>query len=235
MNLTSAEFRRIVEQELGITGIRFTDHRCPDDYLAFHGSPGGLVDLSVENRVRVEERPKDRPCVVLVLESPHKREFTAQDGRVGPALGPTGNRIQRYLETILRQSGLWSQVQRCSGLVLVNSIQFQCSLGQATRLHRDRVFREVWRRAGWADCVERLRAGRVAGDLVLNACTRGQGIPLCDQVEHAVLEVIKARQSPSGEPNGLRLYHPFNWMNEARRQPLGPGGSVPPEALPVQA
>ena len=224
MIIAPAEFRRIVQEVLGIEpDDHFTDRQCPDDYIPFAGYTGGPTDLDGNDRARAEERPRDRPGVILVLESPHRSEFPPQGGRVGPALGPTGRRIQQYLGSILRQSHLWSQVQHCSGLILFNAIPFQCSLGQSTHLHRDRVFREVWERGGRADFVSRLRACLVDGDLVLNACTRGTGIPsLCGLVELAIKEAFNGPKNPSGKPSDLRLNHPYSWTKEEHRKPLAP-------------
>lgn len=68
--------------------------------------------------------------VILVLESPHKDEFKIEDGeliRVGPAAGKTGTYIRKYLPLIF--SGMEDFGSR--KLILVNAIQFRCSLGRS--------------------------------------------------------------------------------------------------------
>lgn len=68
--------------------------------------------------------------IILILESPHKDEFKL-DGcklcQVGPAAGKTGTYIRKYLPLIF--SGMKDFGAR--ELILVNAIQFRCSIGRS--------------------------------------------------------------------------------------------------------
>ena len=68
--------------------------------------------------------------VILVLESPHKDEFKIEGCKlcqVGPAAGKAGSYIRKYLPLIF--SGMKDFGAR--ELILVNAIQFRCSLGRS--------------------------------------------------------------------------------------------------------
>lgn len=115
--------------------------------------------------------PKTDRKIYLILESPHKDEF--QDGvgaAIGPAMGSTGRNIESYLDKSL--AGILDK-QAEYHLVLVNAIQYQCSLNRDPRQYRDLIFRQLW--AGPArDCfIARMNAYWKQGDIVVNCCTRG--------------------------------------------------------------
>ena len=169
---------------------------CPDQFV------GQVNDNRVAGRLTMRqpalERPS-QPAVVLVLESPHVREFANE---VGPAQGTTGTNIARYLEMVPGLGAAGSH-----GLILVNAIQFQCSLGCATKLHRDRIFLTAWRRGGRDDLCERIQRIYRSGDTLVCACTKGgggRGAELRRLVYQALSEVF-----PSVDI--LRRCHPATW------------------------
>ena len=69
----------------------------------------------------------------MVLESPHVDEFI---GNIGPAKGFTGDMIRNFLHEVINLQDVDG-----FGLVLINAIQHQCSLGTSTSAHRDKIFR----------------------------------------------------------------------------------------------
>ena len=68
--------------------------------------------------------------MILILESPHKDEFAVDKvgelKPIGPARGCTGCAIRNYFTEIFPE-------YEKSDLVLVNLVQFQCSLGLSSR------------------------------------------------------------------------------------------------------
>ena len=102
--------------------------------------------------------------MILILESPHKDEFK---GEPGPARGATGHAISSQLMNVigLRQFSDY-------GLILMNAIQYQCSLGKPTAKHRDTVFRRVWGSGGAEDFKDRLKTTYRPGDVIVNCCTK---------------------------------------------------------------
>lgn len=211
MIITPEQFKFIVHGEPINAEARET-RQCLDDYIG--ASFETAKPLNLCDRQEVLIRP-DRPCVVLILESPHIAEYPNDGGKIGPALGRTGCLICGHLGAILR-ARLCDRPRNCQGLLLINAIQYQCSLGIRAKKGgemRDRVFAEVWRKGGRADFIERLRQTIAhEEDLVINACTIGRGkTPLCSLVEDAI------REARNDCPSDLRLYHPCNWYRKDRR------------------
>jgi len=177
---------------------------CPDRFV------GSISDLAaLRDWTSVAELPPMRrtvvPCIVLVLESPHIDEYgTNQPYTPWPANGATGRHIRKRVELLAPPGWNSNETQ----LHVINAIPYQCSLGQATRLYRSKVFREAWDCGARAYFQERLQQTYRQGDLVVNACTVGKpGPSLRALVEAAIEEVL---------PDALRSRreHPFRWMSD---------------------
>lgn len=193
MELTSEKFKRIAKK-LAPNARGYAFQACPDQLV------GTLADIGTPwLRRSAKAEPFSKRRVVLVMESPHKAEF--ENGTpVGPANGPTGVNIGALLNEVLKCVPSMSDD---SQVVLMNAVQYQCSLGEATKAHRDLVFREAWRRGGEADFKERLCETYRQGDLVINACTRGNRKEyLRDLVKSAIEQVVGSH---------WRSAHPFAW------------------------
>lgn len=178
---------------------------CPDrcvGSIAALDSLNGWVDVAATQPTPVP----GRPCVILVLESPHKDEY-APIARYTPwpANGATG-RLLRLRTHLLLPDG-WDAER--ADLVLVNAVPYQCSLGGLPIEHRDAVFREAWRSGGREFFIQRLLQWYRPGDLVANACTKGGAKPyLREMVEDAIDDAL---------PDALRRRHrhPCGWTTDA--------------------
>lgn len=98
-----------------------------------------------------------------------------------------------------------------SELILVNAIQYQCSLGVPTRRYRDKVFRSLWENGGADDFERRLQQLYRPGDMLFNCCTGSGPRKGLRQLVTAVI-----RSSLGSVP----LYsgpHPFGWFSERNR------------------
>lgn len=171
---------------------------CPDQYVGSLGQLGGNRDFQC--RLPVDSRPNSA-CFVLILESPHIHEFR---GLPGPAKGRTGIMIRSHLMEVVGAE----RARRDVGILLVNAIQFQCSLGVPTSKYRDAVFTECWKAFGQNDFEYRVARLWRRGDCVINACTKG-GCDLRLMVERALERAI-------GRSN-LRRAHPSTWWRPDRR------------------
>lgn len=199
------DFPAIASRHRSPSVEKFEARACPDQYV------GLISEIEAKGtfaqRMPSSERPPGVACVLLVLESPHTAEF---DAAPAPAKGSTGANIVRFLREV---PGLHDK--DCFGLVLVNAIQFQCSLGRRTSEVRDNVFLDVWSNGGRPDFEARLRTLYRTGDCVVNCCTRGASVaiphPLRVYVQRAMESVLPANTVV------LRRNHPSFWHFRANR------------------
>jgi hypothetical protein len=142
----------------------------------------------------------------MVLESPHVDEFI---GTPGPAKGFTGDMIRNHLPEALRGLNLDG-----FGIVLINAIQHQCSLGTDTSLYRDLIFRAMWAVGGREDFCSRLQSVMRPGDILMNCCTKGNdfetNVPLRSLVEASIRAMFPSITS-------IRRMHPASWRNQSFR------------------
>lgn len=199
------DFAAIADPHLKCHGATLEKRRCPDQFVGVISEIERIGNFA--NRVPFSDRPSSLPCVILILESPHTSEFGACPG---PAKGITGRKIVRHL---LQVPGL--QDKRDFGLLLVNAVQFQCSLGISTSIVRDSVFLETWARGGKVDFEERLGALFRDGDCVVNCCTRGNTGNTLAHLRSAVQDVLTTLL-PAGTPV-LRRNHPSFWHISGNR------------------
>lgn len=218
-------FEQIVERTMPWNGNPLESRSCSDQFL------GALSEIigrkSFPLRVAASERPK-QPCIVMVLESPHIDEFI---GTPGPAKGFTGDMIRNHLPEALRDLNLDG-----FGLILINSIQHQCSLGADTSLYRDLIFRAVWAGGGRENFCSRLQSVTRPGDILMNCCTKGNDFetsgPLRSLVESSIRETLPLTAS-------VRRMHPASWRNESFRgvewhyQPPLDGKNMSDTAKPI--
>lgn len=175
---------------------------CPDRYVGRIGDFGDQKDWNFIASSG-QERDPALPAILLVMESPHKDEFSKKLWYTPwPANGPTGRQIRRHAHLLVPSDWVKDSAQ----LALLNAIPYQCSLGSTPSKYRDSVFRAAWAAGGAAFFQERLLQSYRPGDLVVNACTKGRsGRPLREDVESAIAEVLPGARR-------LRLAHPFSWM-----------------------
>jgi hypothetical protein len=186
------------------------DRACPDQYL---GSLSTLEELlRVQNwegvtREPVSQRPSS-PAFIVVLESPHKDEY---EGTPGPAKGATGRAIARWLRDVVGAIDGNADYS----VIVVNAVQYQCSLGCITSKHRDTLFKAVWESSGEADFRKRLAGVHREGDIVICCCTKGRTNPPLREM------VFKAIKATLPEARVLTRYHPASWWrNRNLRAPV---------------
>lgn len=156
--------------------------------------------------------------VVIVLESPHTSEYKDKKS-VGPACGSTGLNIRRFflkhfinycLEIDDGSYGLFSRTtsEIENGkykLVLLNSVQYQCSLGVSLKNNKKKnmVFAKCLENDTFSDDLfNRLRLFKP--DIVINACTGGEDGKL--EGNKLLVENIIEKACPKAIK--LMSYHP---------------------------
>lgn len=164
-------------------------------------------DLRFEKDLRLKGDLKinigtDKKTAVIILESPHTAEY---DGDfVSPALGTTGRNLQRHFEDVFRSICKDGEYR----IILMNSIQYQCSLGADTNRYRDNMWLKLWFRENLRkDFTERLSSYKP--DLIFNLCTCGshtmeEGLPQgCKSslntkyVEHCIAPLTFSGSTPT--------------------------------------
>ena len=109
--------------------------------------------------------------IVIILESPHKDEYSEQI--TAPAMGTTGENINKYLLDILNKKIVKPQSdEKEYDVILMNAIQYQTSLGIDTEYFRDRVWLTLWNKEDLRkEFIKRLEGYNA--DIVFNFCTNG--------------------------------------------------------------
>jgi hypothetical protein len=177
---------------------------CPDQYVGLIGNlPNPKCSFI---RTMVRERPANTRCLILILESPHKNEYINPCNPI-PANGQTGENIRKFLKSI---EALNASTHSEYGLILMNAIEYQCSLGLDTSIHRSKIFRKTWRSGGRDNFLCRLKKTYKNDDIILNCCTGGKNSgSLQSLVQNAVKGV---RLTPASIPM-YRGHHPSFWKN----------------------
>lgn len=199
------KFQDIANRHLSEYQKNLEPRACLDQYFGRVALIEKAENLSVRHPVAA--RPAKQNCLLLILESPHIKEFVDEPG---PAKGTTGTNIARLLRDVpgLKADGEY-------GLILINAVQHQCSLGFPTGEFRDQVFREVWSNGGKEDFTTRLKTIYKLGDKVINCCTKGKIRASTDELRVLVQRAIE--QALPGV-TVLRRNHPASWHFSSNRQ-----------------
>lgn len=143
--------------------------------------------------------------IILILESPHIEEYIKP---LGPAKSTTGNNIRELFEEVCGANISIGSFD----LVLMNAIQYQCSLGFPTKHFRDKVFIKTWECFGKTEFKYRLNKLVSVDDIVVNCCTAGNGkIKLRTLVKDAISEMQLRSEII------LEFEHPSNWKREKNK------------------
>ncbi len=199
------DFTIVVQNILGNFEYCIESRVCPDQYFGQVTSIGDAETFSVRKHVNIHRTTEK--YLILILESPHIKEFKDDPG---PAKGKTGMNIVKFL---LNVNGLESFGNH--GLIVMNAVQYQCSLGFATKKFRDRVFTEMWNTGSREDFISRLRSIYRPGDTLVNCCTKGSTNILQNELRRMVqIGINQALPTASV----VRRNHPSCWHFKVNRQ-----------------
>ncbi|MCY9861314.1 hypothetical protein OTK49_02135 [Vibrio coralliirubri] len=156
------------------------------------------------------QRTVAKPCIFIVLESPHVEEFK-YDPPI-PAAGKTGSNVIQSLALMLNNHCPKDVLHGTYSVAFVNAIQFQTSLGVQPVYFRDHVFREMWVNGAKDAFITRLVSYLKDGDILINGCTCGKTTSkqrkLREDVQVAIDESIKPLGVKFTE---IRTEHPSVW------------------------
>lgn len=199
----SFKFRALAEDELRVmreSGERIEERPCKDQFV---GIVSEILETMAFERTPIRRREYD--CLIIILESPHIDEYLGE-GDPQPANGTTGENI--------RNTEYWNDVfgERFNnyGLILMNAIQYQCSLRDIPRF-RDRIFKRVWVNGGRTDLLRRLKRYVGEGDVIVNCCTKGNPNAK-EHLRDLVQDAIKGCEwKGQSTPEVLKRTHPSSW------------------------
>lgn len=204
-------FRTIGEKALKdfytSTMSKIPSSKCEDEYV------GKISTFRTKQkdfeRTPIKEIVTRGECLIMILESPHADEFKEV---IGPAKGATGSSIRAHIRRALKCIS-----PEKFDLILLNAVQYQCSLGISTDCVRDDVFLEIWNNQGGKENF-RLRLNQVAraGDVIVNCCTVGNA-----KLRYLVQAEINDMR-PTLEAKGVSSFkkrtHPSSWGRSGKRE-----------------
>ena len=214
-----------------VTGMFDRNRAVPDvnRYKICKSNSG--VSLIPHDESRIQESDyKDHPCeaysgnaVVLLLESPHRKEYGNCHTRKAPAQGVTGTRIREYLGRILNDEIICQHIPGGSDtrVVLCNPVQFQTSLHTILGVQ----WRATWRNRVWLalwddPCIRRCFKARMelySPNLVINACT-GKGSAYDQRNRNSLkMKVSEFLFDRTSVGNICETGHPSGWHLEDNR------------------
>lgn len=182
-----------------------------------HLSCASVSTCDIHER-QLPQQVQEVASIVLLLESPHRYEYTYHDGGIdsvrAPACGPSGSNIDLCLGTVLSRVEEQELINVGSHVIISNPIQFQTSL---YAVHRRPLSKDCWRDLRdnvwltlWGeenirqDFLNRL--GRYNPGLIINACT--QHLKPCVQSAIGAWANAMNRVVPLYE-----VEHPASWRN----------------------
>jgi len=214
-------FNKVANNKLGTNANGWAKNKCPDQTV-------GIVKVEKEATLPPALHPDKRDfctresveCykqynkIIMILESPHVDEFICE--QPSPAKGTTGRNILTYFGEAckLHEEGIkFGQYP----LILMNAIQYQCSLGYPTEKYRDKTFKTCWKEFGKTDFRIRFKAIYREGDIVINACTLGTEKSNPDRVpekyEGTLKKMVADVISKKVNDHHFVVNHPSYWHN----------------------
>ncbi|WGX76922.1 hypothetical protein QJS64_07845 [Paraclostridium bifermentans] len=132
-----------------------------------------LIEECIDSNVDLDKKYKGYKRIVIIVESPHKYEYSFDYKPIGPAQGKTGIMIEKNIDKILE---LFDITDGEYILIISNPIQFQASLGSfyAWGLH-DSIRNNLWTKLYEIYKTDfELRLKIYKPDYILNATTDGR-------------------------------------------------------------
>jgi len=172
-------------------------------------------DFKIRTNLDEFERTNS-PLIIMILESPHTSEFSGVTPIpvAGNGNGDAGKAIRELFSEVFDIHNHLNDGEY--NLIILNAVQYQCSLGKGTTEHRDKVFIECWNTFARNDFKKRLLSIYESGDIIINACTAGT-------VKPKLREMVKSTITKLIGRSLFEVEHPSNWMrayNTARKSKL---------------
>lgn len=165
---------------------------CPDEYRGIVKIDNKIVETKFFE-INNDYNKTEKNNIILILESPHIKEFNENYNPIRPANGKTGENIKSCLKEVL--TVLFNNInvqEKIFNLYIMNAIQYQTSLGINTEYFRNALFVSFWNTEGKADFKERLNNVFTNKDIIINACTIGSNYK--SKIYKKVLKNIDKRE-----------------------------------------
>ena len=153
--------------------------------------------------------------IVIILESPHKDEFDPITlMALGPAMGNTGRNLVKHFDSLIQNSSIYNYLTGAPhDIVLVNAIQYQCSLGNnlsgkgsyQNKKQRDKNWLACFNAVNSNDLLNRIDA--IKPFAIINLCTFGL-FNLQLHLDRTVRQYIQTTQPQTLYTIGK---HPSSW------------------------
>lgn len=214
--MTDEAFRAFAAAELGVEPEalpHFSAARCPDQivgYVKYAAEEAPAVQLWLPKAARkahavyLAQFEAVRQSFVLVVESPHKDEY-GEAAFIAPALGKTGEYLQAHLPALLRALPTQAAPGKYT-IVLANTVQRQCSLGEPPQKYRDALWRALWALEAEAFLA---RIASYHPRLLFEMCTASDG---------RKQKVRQALQARFGDVPLCSTPHPCSWWRPENRR-----------------
>ena len=211
---------------------RYSFPHCPDQLVAsLEKDPLGKIQwvgkkslktkVSASSKCELFERRDinkkfypENDILLLLIESPHKHEFNGEVAN-GPAFGAAGTRINNYLAGILEKGEIELDKSRYD-LLLVNIIQYACSLGQDLKLIKNKMLKDSWNsdkndfKNDFKNRLTKILQTAKANQknvLIINCCTS-----TIAGIKSSVTEIIKETIKETNYVNEIySCHHPSSW------------------------
>lgn len=184
---------------------------CRDQSVGLVGETCLPELKNFKQRIFIDEEPEMRHDasgrIVLLLESPHRYEFTSERKGLspkGPAYGKTGSNIRKFLKNIIPLD--FGDIDSHE-LILVNAVQFQCSLGLPLWNHPDNqkfknaVVTECLRQKAFRNHLRCRVQSLVKGSTDIIAIASGQTSGVNQRVEGIVHDLTRQLVAGMGHPS----------------------------------
>lgn len=201
---------------------------CPDQDWGLIREIRSINDFNHIERRSVNCRNDGEVRLIVVLESPHIREYDGKEGEFGPARGVSGKNLFKYLNQEALPGKYIPDDDSNLRLIVMNAVQYQCSQGVSTKRHRDNNFIRIWKKGvvnnsdvscdGENDFMCRFNDYYEPCDYVWNCCTRGnKSKELRDLVGDAILKI-------NNKKNYFAFHHPSSpaWSKPGSLMPYSP-------------
>ena len=114
--------------------------------------------------------------IVIVLESPHRHEYI-NGVPVGPAQNTTGTLFKNKFDALISKSVVFNTISTgYHDVIMLNSVQYQCSLGHALKTNANKCLRDqIWNNCFQNGCSQDItdRISAIKPVCVINLCTKG--------------------------------------------------------------
>lgn len=176
-----------------------------------------LTDANLRQSMHDElEQQTNIPVLAIILESPHKQEYAGNIPM--PACGKTGDNIYKLLPKYLNCiSATLEQDNISQGVgfpdiqsgtyrvLLINAIQYQCSLGEKTKKYRDEIFDKMWENGDVrTDFANRLTIHPLR--VIINCCT-ASAANFRKKIQKVISNSINCCDTAL-----FHAYHPCQWQ-----------------------